>query len=116
MIIKLIFPILFLLFLLGILLIILNKIIKFSTLKRKDSAKAIECGFESKNQALRIPYSSYFLSVIILFLIFDVETVILFPAPFILRDKIIRNRVGTLFFLFVILIGLMYEINQGIIK
>lgn len=46
-----------------------------------DKIKPIECGFEDRLKGSRSPFSLYFFILSVLFLVFDVETVLLFPAP-----------------------------------
>jgi NADH-quinone oxidoreductase subunit A len=82
-----------------------------------DKAKPIECGFEDRLKGSRSPFSLYFFILSVLFLVFDVETVLLFPTPLMLnlfQDTTLS--LGVFFFLFVLLVGLIHETRQGALK
>ena len=82
-----------------------------------DKIKPIECGFEDQLKGSRSPFSLYFFILSVLFLVFDVETVLLFPAPLavnIYKDTYIF--LGVLVFLLALLLGLIHETRQGALK
>lgn len=82
-----------------------------------DKAIPIECGFEDHLKGSRSPFSIYFFALAVLFLVFDVETVILFPSPLILNffpDLTLLARVFR--FLLILLLGLIHETRQGALK
>ena len=79
-----------------------------------DKAKPIECGFEDQLKGSRSPFSLYFFILSVLFLVFDVETVLLFPAPLatnFYQDT--RLSLGIFLFLLALLGGLIHETRQG---
>lgn len=69
-----------------------------------------ECGF-APFQSGRHPFSLYFFLVALIFIIFDVELVILLPLP-LLGDFGLRG-LGVFLFLWVLLIGLYHEWREG---
>lgn len=80
---------------------------RFTSNRRK--GRPFECGFDPKDSA-RIPFSIRFFLLSILFLVFDVEVVLLFPIVLNLAAGsalgIIVSRLG---FLIVLLGGLFHE-------
>ena len=75
-----------------------------------------ECGFSTKEES-RFPFSLRFFLVALIFLIFDVELLILFPY---LRSIIFSNRLFRIiiYFLFLSILstGLFYEWNNLILE
>jgi len=71
-----------------------------------------ECGFSTKEES-RFPFSLRFFLVALIFLIFDVELLILFPY---LRNLIFSNSLLRIFiyflFLSILSLGLFYEWNN----
>ena len=79
--------------------------------------KPIECGFEDQLKGSRTPFSIYFFTLAVLFLVFDVETVLLFPCPLSLNFFIDLGLAARIFgFLLILLIGLIHETRQGALK
>nr|YP_010939954.1 NADH dehydrogenase subunit 3 [Rabdotus mooreanus]WLN31340.1 NADH dehydrogenase subunit 3 [Rabdotus mooreanus] len=74
---------------------------------------AFECGFEPLS-AMRKPYSMRFIMLVLLFLIFDIETVLLFPnvSYSIISYNIFYNW-HLYMFLIILMIGLIHEWFQG---
>lgn len=82
-----------------------------------DKIKPIECGFEDQLKGSRSPFSLYFFILSVLFLVFDVETVLLFPAPIAVNAYIDSYiYLGILVFLLALLLGLIHETRQGALK
>lgn len=82
-----------------------------------DKAKPIECGFEDRLKGSRSPFSLYFFILSVLFLVFDVETVLLFPVPLALNKyQDLFLSYGVFLFLLVLLLGLIHETRQGALK
>ena len=52
----------------------------------------------------------------ILFLMFDVETVFLFPWAVILRDMGVAGLISILFFMTVLILGLVYAWKKGALE
>jgi len=82
-----------------------------------DKVKPIECGFEDHLKGSRSPFSIYFFTLAVLFLVFDVETVILFPTPLALSSFPDTTLILRIFgFLLILLLGLIHETRQGALK
>nr|YP_009057595.1 NADH dehydrogenase subunit 3 [Gononemertes parasita]AGZ63895.1 NADH dehydrogenase subunit 3 [Gononemertes parasita] len=72
-----------------------------------------ECGFDP-NLSARVPFSMRFFLLAVLFLIFDIEIVLLMPLPLIVSFT--SWETGSLlsfFFLLVLLLGLFHEWKEG---
>nr|YP_009353872.1 NADH dehydrogenase subunit 3 [Tropidomya abbreviata]AQZ26180.1 NADH dehydrogenase subunit 3 [Tropidomya abbreviata] len=73
-----------------------------------------ECGFYSMDSA-RIPFSLRFFLLVVVFLIFDVEVVLLFPLLSILGSGKMNLSIFIcgVVFLLILLFGLIHEWNEG---
>lgn len=77
---------------------------------------SFECGFDSLRRS-RIPFSMRFFLVALLFLVFDMEIVLLFPYIFSLNlvftNIIIYRKILCSLFLIILVVGLVHEVNEG---
>nr|QLH90203.1 NADH dehydrogenase subunit 3 [Meretrix lusoria] len=77
---------------------------------------AFECGFDPLSSS-RMPFSMRFFLVALLFLVFDVEMVLLFP--YIISLKMVFLKMSMLskcmcfMFLLILIVGLAHEVNEG---
>ena len=72
-----------------------------------------ECGFNPKFNA-RLPFTIRFFLIAIIFLIFDVELVLIFP--FLIKLNYLRFfyfLILIIIFTFILFLGLIHEWNQG---
>jgi NADH-quinone oxidoreductase subunit A len=77
--------------------------------KTKD--KNFECGIESVGNA-RIPFSVKYFLVAILFVLFDVEVIFLYPWAINFKDLGIEGLVKMLVFMGLLLVGFFYIIKK----
>lgn len=74
---------------------------------------SFECGFDPILSA-RVPFSIQFFLLAVLFLIFDVEIVLLLPIPLVLFISSWENGlIFCFFFLLILFLGLFHEWKEG---
>ncbi len=85
--------------------------------QRPDAEKlsAYECGFEAFEDA-RMHFDVRFYLVAILFVIFDLETVFLFPWAVVLDQIGIFGFIEMMLFLVILLVGYVYAWNKGALQ
>nr|AMX74098.1 NADH dehydrogenase subunit 3 [Chiropterargas boueti]AMX74111.1 NADH dehydrogenase subunit 3 [Chiropterargas boueti] len=88
----------------------LTKIHKFN----KEKNSPFECGYDPFS-ITRIPFSLRFFMISILFLMFDIEIVIILPIPLMMLTSF-HTTLMILLVLFMIMIGLLYEWKLGMIQ
>ncbi len=74
-----------------------------------------ECGIPTRGQTWMQFRVGYYLFAII-FLIFDVETMFLFPWAVVVHDLGVYGLVSVLFFLFILVLGLAYAWRKGALE
>lgn len=77
--------------------------------------EAYECGIPTRGKSWMQFKVGYYLFAI-LFLMFDVETVFLFPWATIVRDLGIYGLVSIIFFLVILVLGLAYAWRKGALE
>jgi NADH-quinone oxidoreductase subunit A len=85
--------------------------------KRKSKLKleAFECGIESQGTA-RIPFSIKYFLVAILFVLFDVEVIFMYPWAVNFKSLGMFGFLEMLTFMGVLLLGFFYIIKRGALK
>nr|QZK21889.1 NADH dehydrogenase subunit 3 [Amitermes sp. QLD_074] len=79
----------------------------------REKSSPFECGFDPKNSA-RLPFSSRFFLIAVIFMIFDVEIALLLPMPITMMTSNIKSwLIISSAFLMILIIGLYHEWNQG---
>nr|QVD40476.1 NADH dehydrogenase subunit 3 [Semisulcospira gottschei] len=83
------------------------------TISDREKNSPFECGFDPMKSA-RLPFSLRFFLLAIIFLIFDVEIVLLFPVLAGMSSNFdLYLTIGTFSFLIILIIGLFHEWNEG---
>ena len=85
--------------------------------KRNTQTKleAFECGIESKGNA-RVPFNIKYFLVAILFVLFDVEVIFMYPWAVNFRELGLTGFVEMLTFVGFLLVGFYYIIKKGALK
>jgi NADH-quinone oxidoreductase subunit A len=85
--------------------------------KRKSKIKldVFECGIESKENA-RVPFSIKYFLVAILFVLFDVEIIFMYPWAVNFKTLGLEGFIEMLIFLGLLLLGFFYVIKKGALK
>ncbi len=78
-------------------------------------AEAYECGIPTRGKSWMQFRVGYYLFAI-LFLMFDVETVFLFPWAVVARDLGVMGVASVLFFLVILVLGLAYAWRKGALE
>nr|YP_009350149.1 NADH dehydrogenase subunit 3 [Alyscotermes kilimandjaricus]AQP26414.1 NADH dehydrogenase subunit 3 [Alyscotermes kilimandjaricus]QXI86661.1 NADH dehydrogenase subunit 3 [Alyscotermes sp. CMRT139]QXT44082.1 NADH dehydrogenase subunit 3 [aff. Alyscotermes/Astratotermes sp. CAM112]QXT44251.1 NADH dehydrogenase subunit 3 [Alyscotermes sp. CIVT287] len=99
--------------LLSLAIMILTTLISKKMNEDREKSSPFECGFDPKNSA-RLPFSSRFFLIAVIFMIFDVEIALLLPMPITMMTSNIKSwMLISLVFLLILIIGLYHEWNQG---
>lgn len=110
-------PVLFMFFLavvfVGVTMIVTHKLGPLR--KTKVKLESFECGIESKGNA-RLPLHIRYFLVAILFVLFDVEVIFMYPWAVNFRDMGIQGFVEMMVFAAFLLVGFMYAVRKGTLR
>nr|YP_009919157.1 NADH dehydrogenase subunit 3 [Paratriatoma lecticularia]QMP96799.1 NADH dehydrogenase subunit 3 [Paratriatoma lecticularia] len=96
-------------------LIIICTIISKKSILDRESMSPFECGFDPKSSS-RMPFSIQFFLIAVLFLIFDIEIVIILPMIITLKSSSLMTWFITVtVFISILLAGLYHEWNNGVL-
>nr|AQP28408.1 NADH dehydrogenase subunit 3 [Odontotermes sp. B TB-2017] len=94
-------------------IMVLTTLISKKSNEDREKSSPFECGFDPKNSA-RLPFSSRFFLIAVIFMIFDVEIALLLPMPVTMMTSDMKSWMTvSIMFLLILIIGLYHEWNQG---
>nr|QWB85850.1 NADH dehydrogenase subunit 3 [Clytomelegena kabakovi] len=100
------------LMILSILIILINSI-SMKSFSDREKSSPFECGFTPQTPA-RLPFSLQFFLIAIMFLIFDVEIVLLLPVVLTLPiSSLTSYSLSVSIFILILIWGLFHEWNHG---
>ncbi len=103
-------------FFLVILLKVVSIFISETVVLNREELSSYECGFEHHNVS-RIPFSLRYFFLTLLFLLFDLEILLLLFTPYVVISRYIYLSYLLVFiFILILFIGLMYEWNDGTLE
>ena len=89
--------------------ILVGFILSYNNIIDREKSSPFECGFDPKNSA-RIPFSSRFFLLAVIFLVFDIEIALIMPLPLMfLNNMTFEALLGGLRFLVILIAGLLHE-------
>nr|UOU85038.1 NADH dehydrogenase subunit 3 [Procloeon bifidum] len=101
------------LFVLSIILCLLALVLSKKSYMDREKMSAFECGFDPFSSS-RLPFSLRFYLIALIFLIFDVELVLIMPLVVLYNMVMIEVWLSiSMIFVFILLLGLYYEWSQG---
>nr|YP_010222491.1 NADH dehydrogenase subunit 3 [Aethus nigritus]UCC45902.1 NADH dehydrogenase subunit 3 [Aethus nigritus] len=91
-------------------------IISMASIMDKEKMSPFECGFNPMSSP-RMPFSIQFFLIAVLFLIFDIEIVIILPIILTLKLSLTYTWIiTTMLFLIILMLGLYYEWMNGMLE
>nr|QNE85747.1 NADH dehydrogenase subunit 3 [Tomosvaryella palliditarsis] len=102
--------------LISLITMMLASILSKKSIIDREKSSPFECGFDPKSSS-RLPFSLRFFLITIIFLIFDVEIALLLPMIMIINlSNMMMWTITSIIFLFILIIGLYHEWNQGMLN
>nr|YP_010944857.1 NADH dehydrogenase subunit 3 [Japanagallia multispina]WMC21069.1 NADH dehydrogenase subunit 3 [Japanagallia multispina] len=99
-----------------IMLTLLIMMISKKMIMDKQKASPFECGFNPMSNK-RLPFSIHFFLIAVLFLIFDIEIIIIMPMIFSLKYTMLNMWISSSYMIIMtLLMGLYNEWSQGMLK
>nr|YP_010016415.1 NADH dehydrogenase subunit 3 [Mukaria splendida]QOI73921.1 NADH dehydrogenase subunit 3 [Mukaria splendida] len=99
-------------------MIITSMIMIFSKKSITDMQKStpFECGFNPMSYN-RLPFSIHFFMIAVIFLIFDIEIILIMPIVLTYKTAMLMNWLLTsIMFTIILLLGLLHEWNYGMLN
>uniref|UniRef100_A0AAU7YV11 NADH-ubiquinone oxidoreductase chain 3 n=1 Tax=Conchapelopia togamaculosa TaxID=3154050 RepID=A0AAU7YV11_9DIPT len=99
--------------LIAFIVMLLASLLSKKALIDREKSSPFECGFDPSDSS-RLPFSIRFFMIAIIFLIFDVEIALILPMIMIIKfSNMMIWSFTSMFFIFILLVGLYHEWNQG---
>nr|UZG66100.1 NADH dehydrogenase subunit 3 [Asymmetricata circumdata] len=96
-----------------LIIMILTSILSKKPILDREKCSPFEYGFDRKSSA-RMPFSMQFFLIAVIFLIFEIEITLLLPLILTMKiTKIWSFSIISSIFIFILIMGLYHEWNQG---
>nr|AAS77043.1 NADH dehydrogenase subunit 3 [Aleurochiton aceris] len=97
-------------------LMIMFKLTSYNLMMSRNKNSTFKCGFDLLS-SLRLPFSLHFYVISIIFLIFDVELILLMPFIFVMKmNNSMKTYMMMLLFFTVLMVGFIYEWWMGLLN
>nr|UKE80345.1 NADH dehydrogenase subunit 3 [Melanetettix sp. n. XTW-2022a] len=107
---------LLLIFMIMIILISMISIVSKKSLTDMQKATPFECGFNPMSYS-RLPFSIHFFMIAVIFLIFDIEIILIMPMILTIKTSMIMTwTLTSILFTMILIIGLYHEWMNGMIN
>nr|QMX77172.1 NADH dehydrogenase subunit 3 [Colochela zhongi] len=101
---------------LSMIIMFMSSILSKKTIYDREKNSPFECGFDPKNNS-RLPFSMRFFLIAVVFLIFDVEIVLMLPLILVMKlSNFYIWLYLTSYFILILLMGLFYEWKYGVLN
>nr|YP_010583083.1 NADH dehydrogenase subunit 3 [Hiratettix distanti]YP_010583097.1 NADH dehydrogenase subunit 3 [Hiratettix malaisei]UGN61529.1 NADH dehydrogenase subunit 3 [Hiratettix distanti]UGN61543.1 NADH dehydrogenase subunit 3 [Hiratettix malaisei] len=95
---------------------VMMMLISKKTILDMQKSTPFECGFNPM-MFKRLPFSIHFFLIAVIFLIFDIEIIIILPMMFTLKSSMIKIWIITsTMFILILIMGLYHEWNNGMLN
>nr|YP_010350416.1 NADH dehydrogenase subunit 3 [Ixodes trichosuri]UOK09897.1 NADH dehydrogenase subunit 3 [Ixodes trichosuri] len=101
-------------FIIPLIIMIISMTLTKNKFMNKEKLSPFECGFDPFSIS-RMSFSLKFFMIAIIFLIFDIEIILILPFPFIMSKKMIYS-ISITIIMMIIMLGLLYEWNKGMLE
>nr|UEP15874.1 NADH dehydrogenase subunit 3 [Thrips setosus] len=96
-------------FIVTLVLLFISLLVSKKSLKMREKMIPFECGFNFFNFA-RLPFSMQFFLIAIIFIIFDVEIILIVPLiPSLFKSNIFKWTATSMVFLIILIVGILVE-------
>ena len=94
-------------------IMLIGLLLSINIFEDREKRSPFECGFDPKSSA-RIPFSTRFFLLAVIFLVFDIEIALIIPLPIVISNNILYEVIlGGLIFLLILVVGLLHEWKEG---
>nr|QWC53820.1 NADH dehydrogenase subunit 3 [Concaveplana rufolineata] len=81
-----------------------------------EKSSPFECGFNPISYK-RLPFSIHFFLIAVIFLVFDIEVIIIIPSILTMKFSVVQSWLITLIlFIIILMLGLAHEWKNGMLK